>query len=61
MTLVRLAYDGQAREVAGKAMDFSPASVGSRWDTGYRAGSGLLARLDRGAIAAGGAGLTIAA
>lgn len=34
VTLVRLAYADQRREVAGKAMDFSPVSVRARWDAG---------------------------
>lgn len=59
VTLVRLAYADERREVAGKAMDFSPASVRHRWDAGYRDGIDLTAGLSSGAISAGGAGLTV--
>ena len=60
VTLVRLAYDDQEPEVAGKAMDFSPESVRHRWDAGYRDATGLVARLDDGSVAVGAAGLTLA-
>lgn len=53
MTLVRLAYADQGREVAGKALDFSPASVRHRWDAGRRDADAMLDRLDRGEIVAG--------
>jgi NTE family protein len=60
VTVVRLAYADQAREVAGKGMDFSPASVRLRWDTGLRDGRALIERLVRGDIPIGLAGLTVA-
>jgi NTE family protein len=59
VTLVRLAYADQDREVAGKGMDFSPASVRHRWDAGYHDAVGLAARLSSGAIAVRGEGLTV--
>lgn len=58
-TLVRLTYGDQQPEVAGKAMDFSPASVRYRWDAGYRDGLDLTARLGDGTIALDRAGLTV--
>jgi len=42
MTLVHLTYADQQPEVAGKAMDFSPASVRQRWNAGARDGSELV-------------------
>jgi NTE family protein len=59
VTLVRLAYADQQREVAGKAMDFSPASVRHRWDAGYRDAVDLAGRLASGAITVQGEGLTV--
>lgn len=60
MTLVRLAYaDGEAAEVAGKAMDFSPASVRHRWDAGFRDATDVLDRLADGIIRVGQPGLTV--
>lgn len=59
VTLVRLAYADQAPEVAGKAMDFSPASVRHRWDAGYRDAIDLAARLTGGLLGASGLGLTV--
>ncbi|WBH18141.1 patatin-like phospholipase family protein [Sphingomonas radiodurans] len=59
VTLVRLAYGNQQREVAGKAMDFSPTSVRYRWDSGYRDGVDLARRLDDGSITVSGSGLTV--
>ncbi|MCK8458371.1 patatin-like phospholipase family protein [Sphingomonas faeni] len=38
LSLVRLAYNEQDEEVAGKALDFSPPTVEQRWSAGYRAG-----------------------
>ncbi|MDF2638727.1 MAG: patatin [Novosphingobium lindaniclasticum] len=34
VTLVHVAYSDQAREVSGKAFDFSPASAADRWQAG---------------------------
>ena len=35
VTLLHLAYSDHAREVSGKAFDFSPQSVAARWQAGY--------------------------
>lgn len=59
MTLVRLAYTDQEAEVAGKAMDFSPASVRHRWDAGHRDATAMIDRLASGEIEAGRPGLTV--
>lgn len=59
VTVARLAYADQEREVAGKAMDYSPESIRARWDAGHRDASALLDRLDAGEIATGAPGLTI--
>jgi NTE family protein len=59
VTLVRLTYADQEREVAGKAMDFSPASARVRWDAGLRDGLALVERLASGDIGIGNPGLTI--
>ena len=59
VTLIRLAYSDQEREVAGKAMDFSPESVRYRWDSGYRDARAMLDRLASKDIAIGRSGLTI--
>lgn len=53
VTLVRLAYADQGREVAGKAFDFSPGSVAQRWRSGMADGAALVA-----GIAAGEVGVT---
>ncbi len=42
VTLIRLAYADQRREVAGKAIDFSPQSVQFRWDAAQRNGLALM-------------------
>jgi NTE family protein len=54
-----MTYADQEREVAGKAMDFSPLSVRHRWDAGHRDGSRLLAAVAGGHIAIGTPGLTV--
>ncbi|WP_159865613.1 patatin-like phospholipase family protein [Novosphingobium sp. 9U] len=59
ITLVNLAYTDQGREVAGKAMDFSPRSVRERWEAGYRDGSQAIADLVGGHIAVGAPGLSV--
>ena len=59
VTLACLTYAGQQPEVAGKAMDFSPASVRFRWDAGYRDGCELVAMLGNGMIKVGGPGLQV--
>ncbi len=45
-TLLHVAYEAQADEVAGKTLDFSPASVGDRWAAGARDMEQALVRLD---------------
>jgi NTE family protein len=59
ITLLNLVYSRQEREVAGKAMDFSPRSVRERWDAGYRDGARVLDQLRSGQLAVGEPGLTI--
>ena len=59
LALVRLAYSDQDREVAGKAMDFSPESVRYRWDCGYRDASTMFDRIADGTIRIGAEGLTV--
>jgi NTE family protein len=59
VTLLRMTYADQEREVAGKAMDFSPLSVRHRWDAGHRDGTRLLAAVAGGHIAIGTPGLTV--
>jgi len=59
VSLVRLAYADQDREVAGKAMDFSPESVRYRWDAGYRDAAAMLERLADGTIPLGDKGLAV--
>ncbi|WP_164521878.1 patatin-like phospholipase family protein [Sphingomonas sp. ABOLE] len=60
VTLAQLLYANQQREVAGKAMDFSPASVRQRWEHGLREGKQLVRRLERGTLQLGAAGLHVA-
>lgn len=59
VTLARLAYRDQDREVAGKAMDFSPETIRQRWDAGRRDAAALLDRLAAGALPIGAPGLTV--
>jgi NTE family protein len=59
ITLVHLAYGAQEPEVCGKAFDFSPASVGYRWDQGYADMSNVLELLERGEISPGKPGLAV--
>lgn len=59
VTLARLAYRDQEREVAGKAMDFSPETIRQRWDAGRRDAAALLDRLAAGALPIGAPGLTV--
>lgn len=59
ITLVNLAYSNPEKEVAGKAMDFSPRSVRERWDAGYRDASAAIERLRSGDIAVAQPGLTV--
>jgi len=59
VSLVRLAYADQGEEVAGKAMDFSPASVRGRWNAGHRDACAMLEKLADGTIALGKPGLNV--
>lgn len=59
ITVLRLAYADQTREVSGKAFDFSPRSVRDRWDAGYRDMAEALAQLRGGGITAGQPGLSV--
>ncbi len=60
MTLVRLAYADQGCEVAGKALDFSPGSIGQRWRSGMTDGTALVARITSGDMAVAPGPLAIA-
>lgn len=59
ISLVRVAYDEQADEVAGKAMDFSGHSVGQRWSAGHRAGLSVVQRLAAGVFDIGQPGMSV--
>jgi NTE family protein len=59
ITLVTTAYTDQQREVAGKAMDFSPETILQRWTSGRADGEALVGRLRRGEISVGRGGLSI--
>jgi len=59
ITVLRLAYADQAREVSGKAFDFSPRSVRGRWDAGYRDMTDALAQVRAGGIATEQPGLAV--
>lgn len=59
VTLVRLSYRDQGREVAGKAFDFSPESAAERWEAGRTAADACLDALEAGRIATGRPGLTV--
>ena len=60
VTLVRLSYRDQGREVAGKAFDFSPETAGERWAAGAAAMHALIDRLEAGDMAVGEPGLFVA-
>ncbi|RDE07488.1 patatin [Sphingomonas aracearum] len=59
VTLLHVLYTDQRREVAGKSMDFSPASVRERWQTGARDMREGLARIASGAVPLGAPGLAV--
>lgn len=59
VTLVTAAYSSQAREVAGKVMDFSPESIRARWGAGHADGTRLAKRIVNGEVAVGQPGLKI--
>jgi NTE family protein len=59
IALLRLAYDDQSIEVAGKAFDFSAPTLAHRWASGLAAGREALSRLAAGTLRVGQPGLTI--
>ncbi len=59
VTLARLAFTDQSREVAGKAFDFSAGTAGERWAAGAASMTAFLDRLDAGEVAIGEPGLTV--
>lgn len=59
VTLARLSYADQSREVAGKAFDFSPESAAERWAAGRAAADAFLDQLDAGLVPIGRPGLTL--
>lgn len=59
ITVLRLAYADQGREVSGKAFDFSPLSARARWQAGYDDMSQALALLGPREAEAGQPGLTV--
>ncbi|PAX08082.1 patatin-like phospholipase family protein [Sphingomonas lenta] len=59
VTLARLSYSDQGREVAGKAFDFSPETAGERWAAGAAAMHALIDRLEAGDVPIGEPGLTV--
>jgi NTE family protein len=61
VTLVTAVYADQRAEVAGKAMDFSPASVRHRWDHGLADGRALIDGLRSGRVPVGRPGLHVCA
>lgn len=59
VALVHLQFADQAREVSGKAFDFSPQSAALRWATGERDMDAVLDRIAAGEIALGVPGLAV--
>ena len=59
ITVLRLTYADQGKEVVGKAFDFSSQSAESRWRAGYEGMTAMLNALRRGEIKTGGPGLSI--
>ena len=59
VTLLHIAYSDHAREVSGKAFDFSPASAAARWRKGAADLNNVLERLASGAIRLGKPGLSV--
>jgi NTE family protein len=58
-TLLHIAYSDHAREVSGKAFDFSAESARARWQSGHADVTAALAGLVSGAIETGRPGLTV--
>jgi NTE family protein len=59
IALVRVAYQDQSAEIAGKAFDFSDATIAKRWQAGYDAGANLSDRIAADIIPIGVAGLHV--
>lgn len=59
VTLLHIAYSNQAREVSGKAFDFSPESAAARWEAGRSDLNDALDALAVGEVAIGDAGMTV--
>lgn len=59
IVLARLAYTDQAREVAGKAMDFSGATIWQRWEAGYCAAKNLIKAYEGNGLPIGSPGLHV--
>lgn len=59
ITLIHLVYAAQGREVAGKALDFSPASIRSRWIAGLHDARYAIEQLTDGRIEIGRPGLAV--
>lgn len=59
VTLAYVAYREQHREVAGKAMDFSPESAADRWRSGYADAAAMLESVEDGTIPLGRPGLAV--
>jgi NTE family protein len=59
ITFLRLAYNDQEREVAGKAMDFSGPTIRERWSAGFAATKTIITHLESGSLRTGLPGLSI--
>lgn len=59
VSLIKLAYNQQHDEVAGKALDFSGPTIERRWASGHAAGMRVVERLRRGTLTLGDAGLSL--
>lgn len=59
VVVARLAYTDQHAEVAGKAFDFSPATIAQRWAAGYAAGRRFTDRHAAGEVPVGAPGVTV--
>jgi NTE family protein len=58
-TILHVAYADHAREVSGKAFDFSPQSAAMRWQAGYANLGVALDALGSGKLEVGQAGLSV--
>lgn len=59
VTILHISYSDQAREVSGKAFDFSPDSAGVRWQAGGADLGRALDDLDSGRISVGEPGMSV--